>query len=278
MSVRKIVVDSSADPFSWADSSIGCACLKVITDQKEYLDNGELNTFAMAQDLLSYSGRSGTACPSPEDFLEAFGEADEVFCITITSQLSGSFNAARIAAEQYMEKNPCRKVLVIDSRSAGPELRLLAEKVQALLDQECTFEQIQKEIAAYQEKTGLIFMLESMKNLANNGRVSPLVAKMAGILGIRLIGKASDEGTLAPLEKARGREKALSCLITQLQKLSFGGQKIHIAHCFNEEAAQSLQKQLRTLYPHCRIALYPLGGLCSFYAEKGGILIGFEKK
>ena len=277
MIVRKIVVDSSADPFSWADPAVGCAGLKVITDQKEYTDDCRLDVRSMVEELSEYKGRSGTACPAAEDWRAAFEEADEVYCVTITSNLSGSYNAARLAAEQYTEEHPDRKVLVVDSLSAGPELRLITEKLQEFIGNRLSFDTIKEKIAEYQQKTGLVFMLESMRNLANNGRVSPLVAKMAGLLGIRVVGKASDQGTLEPLEKVRGREKALVALTEQVKKLRFNGKKIHIAHCFNPEAAAALKEMIRKAYPACKTTVYPLGGLCSFYAEKGGLLVGFEK-
>lgn len=274
---RRIVVDSSADPFAWAGAEIGCASLKIVTDEKEYVDDQHLNVQEMVQELAAYKGKSGTACPSTEDWLSAFADAEEVYCVAITSNLSGSFNAARLAAEQYREEHPHRKVLVVDSLSAGPELRLIAEKIQGLLDQGATFEEIQEKIAAYQQKTGLLFMLESLKNFANNGRVSPLVAKTVGLLGIRIVGKASDEGTLQPLEKLRGREKALEALLAQLKKHRFNGRKLYIAHSFNPEAAEDLKARIRAAFPSCKATVYALGGLCSFYAEQGGLLVGFEK-
>ena len=275
---RKIVVDSSADPFSWAGAEIGCASLKIVTDQTEYVDDKDLNIQKMVRELAAYKGKSGTACPSTEDWRSAFGDAEEVYCVTITSSLSGSYNAARIAAEQYTEDHPDRKVLVVDSLSAGPELRLIAHKIETLIREDRSFEEIKEQIADYQQKTGLLFMLESMRNLANNGRVSPLVAKMAGLLGIRVVGKASDHGTLEPLEKPRGREKALEALMNQLKKHRFNGKNIHIAHCFNSEAAEDLKKRVCTAYPKCKATVYALGGLCSFYAEQGGLLVGFEKE
>ncbi len=275
---RRIVVDSSADPFAWAGAEIGCASLKIITDQKEYVDNKDLNIKEMVRELAAYKGTSGTACPSTEDWISAFANAEEVYCVAITSNLSGSFNAARLAAEQYMEEHPDRKAMVVDSLSAGPELRLIAEKIQALLAQGATFEEIQERIAAYQQKTGLLFILESLKNFANNGRVSPLVAKTVGLLGIRIVGKASDRGTLEPLEKPRGREKALEALMEQLKKHRFNGKKIYIAHCFNPEAAEDLKKRIVAAFPNCKATIYALGGLCSFYAEQGGLLVGFEKQ
>lgn len=275
---RRIVVDSSADPFSWAGAEIGCASLKIITDQKEYVDDSKLNIKEMVRELAAYKGKSGTACPSTEDWLSAFADAEEVYCVAITSNLSGSYNAARLAAEQYMEEHPDRKALVVDSLSAGPELRLIARKIEKFIGEGLSFEEIKEKIAAYQQKTGLIFMLESMRNLANNGRVSPLVAKMAGLLGIRVVGKASDEGTLEPLEKPRGREKALDTLMAQLKKHHFNGKKVYIAHCFNPEAAEAMKQRIRAAFPDCKTTVYALGGLCSFYAEQSGLLVGFEKQ
>ena len=125
--------------------------------------------------------------------------------------------------------------------------------------------------------TGLLFLLESMKNLANNGRVSPIAAKAAGLLGIRVVGKASDCGTLEMLNKCRGEDKALDVMIEHLKSLGYCGGKISIAHCFNENAAQKLKDLILTTWNMANVEFYNCRGLCSFYAEKGGLLLGFEK-
>ena len=120
-------------------------------------------------------------------------------------------------------------------------------------------------------------MLESMKNLANNGRVSHIVAKMAGLLGIRVVGKASNKGDLEPLNKCRGEEKALSTIFEHMQDNGYKGGKVKISHCLNENAAKKLQLKISDKFPSAVIEIYPCRGLCSFYAEKGGLLVGFEK-
>ena len=274
---RNIVVDSSADPVAWAAESVGVATLKIITSEKEFVDDKALNVQEMVTFLEQYKDKSSTACPGMDDWESAFENADEVFCVTITSGLSGSFNAARLAAQNYEAHHPGRKVLVVDSLSAGPELRLITEKLQELTLTDKSFEEIGQEIAVYQKHTGLIFMLESMRNLANNGRVSPLVAKLAGVLGIRLVGKASDRGTLEPIEKPRGAQKALDSLMMRLKELGFSGGKVCIGHSFNPQTAKLMKQKILSVYPQSQIEVYALGGLCSFYAEKGGLLIGFEK-
>ena len=272
----KIVVDSSAN-LAAPGSAISSVPLKILTEEKEYVDDANLNIASMVWDLQSYHGRSSTACPSPQDWLDAFQDKPYVFCIAITSNLSGSCNAANIAKADYELAFPDRKVCVIDTLSTAGEMELIAEKIQELISQEFSFQQIVEAVQAYQQHTGLLFMLESMQNLANNGRVSKIAAKAAGILGIRVVGKASDVGTLEQLEKCRGEKKAITSLLNQLTGLGYEGGKIRISHCLNEAAAMALRDGIHAMYPQADVQIRPAGGLCSFYAEKGGLLIGFEK-
>ena len=182
----RIVVDSSANMAG--EPAVVSVPLKIITEEKEYIDDVNLNTAAMVWDLKTYTGKSSTACPSPHDWLEAFGDAPYIFCIAITSNLSGSCNAANIAKADYEHQFPDRKVCVIDTLSTGGEMELIAEKIWELVELGLSFEEICEAVREYQSHTGLMFMLESMQNLANNGRVNKIVAKAAGILGIRAVG------------------------------------------------------------------------------------------
>ena len=273
----RIVADSGADIFSMPGVDFYVAPLKIITAQQQYVDNAELNVRKMVDDLQSYSGKSTTSCPNVVDWLMAFGDAEEVYCATITGTLSGSYNAAVQAKAIYEEKYPGRKVFVLNSLSAGPEMKLHLEKIVQLIRQGLDFETICEEVTQYTEKTGLLFMLESIKNLTNNGRVSPLVAKMLGVLGIRLVGTASEKGDLKPLSKCRGEAKALDSIVAHMKEMGFIGGKVHIDHCFNEEAAKMLQKRLHKEFEKVQVTIAHCRGLCSFYAEKGGMLIGFEK-
>ena len=278
MPVRKIVTDSSADTLLLEGVDFASAPLTIVTAEKEYVDDAALDVALMVEDLLKYSGKSSTACPAVGDWLAAFGDAEEVFCVTITSNLSGSYNAATIAAQDYMEAHPDRRVFVLDSLSTGPEMRLLLERLRDDVAAEMGFQAICDDVSAYSAKTGLIFVLESMKNLANNGRVSKLAAKAAGLLGIRAVGKASDHGTLEMLDKCRGAKKALAAIVEQMAAQGYGGGAVRISHVGNEAAALTLRDTLAERYPQAEIQVYGARGLCSFYAEKGGLLIGFEKE
>lgn len=183
-----------------------------------------------------------------------------------------------IAAQEYEEQHPGRRVFVLDSLSTGPEMRLLLERLRDDVASEMDFQMICDDVSAYSAHTGLLFVLESMKNLANNGRVSRLAATAAGLLGIRAVGKASDVGTLEMLEKCRGQKKALTAVMHHMEELGYVGGVVRISHVGNEEAAQSLRDALAQGYPDADIQVYGARGLCSFYAEKGGLLIGFEKE
>ena len=273
----KIVADSSADVLALEKLDFAVAPLKIITNEREFIDDSTLDVERMVNWFDSYQGKSKTSCPNPADWLEAFGDAEEVFCITITSGLSGSYNAACIAKQMYEEADAGKRVCVIDSLSAGPELMLLIEKLEEYIEMGLPYEEICVKIEAYKQKTGLVFMLESLKNFAANGRVSPAVAKIAGVLGIRIVGRASDQGTLEPISKCRGEEKALAAILHSLKESGLFRGKVRIAHCRNETAARKLTQMIREAIPQADVKLHICRGLCSYYAEKGGMLVGFEK-
>ena len=273
----KIVADSSANILKLQSIPFAAAPLKVITAQREFADDRALDVAAMVSWFDSYKGKSKTSCPNPADWLEAFADADEVYCVTITSGLSGSYNAACIAKDMYEAEHPGRRVFVIDSLSAGPELTLIVEKLEALIGEGKSFEEICAYMPDYQKNTGLLFMLESLNNFAANGRVSPAVAKIAGVLGVRIVGKASDVGTLEPTDKCRGAAKSLNRILKHLKESGLNTGKVQLAHCLNESAANALKSMIEADLPAVSVKIGKNLGLCSYYAEKGGLLVGFEK-
>lgn len=269
----KIAVDSSSN-IPAANADIAVVPLKIVTDQREFADDENLNIQDMLSYLESYKGRSGTSCPNVGDWLDAIGDAPQTFIITITSALSGCCNAAQQAMAVCEEKG--QKVCVLDSLSTGPEMVLIAEKLQELAAQGLCFEAVESQIRQYMTHTHLLFSLASLTNLARNGRVSPLVAKAAGLLGIRVVGKASDAGTLQPIHKCRGERKAGEAIVKEMQEAGFRGGRVRIAHCCNATGAQALAELLKAAAPGCDIQISECAGLCCFYAEKGGLLVGFE--
>ena len=149
----KIVADSSANMHRLEGIDFACAPLTIRTDEREFVDNESLDILEMVDYLAKYKGKSGSACPGVGDWLDVFGDADEVYCVTIISTLSGSYNAAMTAKAQYEEENPGKKVFVLDSYSAGPEPKLLIEKIRDLVLEGKDFETVCKEVLEYKEKS-----------------------------------------------------------------------------------------------------------------------------
>ena len=273
----KIVADTSSDIFGLKNVDFASAPMKIITAEREFTDDEALNVDEMADFLFKYKGKSKSSCPNVADWLNAFGDADDVFCVTITSGLSGSYNSACLAKNKYEAENEGKRVFVIDTLSAGPELTLVIEKLEEYILSGMEYGEICDRIITYLKSTGLIFMLKSLRNFANNGRVSPIVAKLVGIAGICIVGKASNEGTLEPMHKKRGEHKSLEVLWDELKSHGYSGGKVSIGHCQNPEAAEAMKSMIHTVYPEAKIEIHKFRGLCSFYAEKGGVLLGFEK-
>jgi len=273
----RIVTDSSADLWEIAGITVAQAPLKIHTSNWEYVDTPALDVGAMTRELAHYKGKSGTSCPSMGDFLSAFGDAKYVFCITMTAKLSATHDVALSAARAYQEEHPDRRVCVIDSRNTGPGIKLLAERIAVLLKAGLDFDEICTRLGAYREENELLFLLESLTNLSNNGRVSRAVALVAGILGIRMLGRAV-EGQIKPVAKPRGAKKALEATFAEMEALGYRGGKLRISYNENESAARALCEMARAKYPAADVEIYPARALCSFYAERGGIILGFEVK
>lgn len=272
----KIVADSSANLLNLDGISYASVPLKLVTETQEYVDDAALDTAGMMADLAAYKGRSGSSCPNVGDWLDAFGDAQYIFTLAITRNLSGSHNAARQAKEVYEEQYPDRKVCCLDTLTTGPELVLLAEKLRELAAQDLDFDRIREQIEAYMGKTHLAFMLSSVDNLAKNGRVPALIAKAVGLLNIRIVGKGSDSGTFQQVHKCRGEKKGIEGLFGLMKDEGFMGGPLRITHCFNEPAAQALKELALAEFPDTDVTITTTGGLCSFYAEQGGLLVGFE--
>ena len=271
----RIVTDSSSNVLSRPGEDYGCVPLKIVAGQ-EYVDAPGLNVTQMVEDLKNYKGKSGSSCPNVGEWLKAFGDAQYVFGITITKHLSGSYNAARQAADTYMEEHPGRRVYLFDSLSAGPELMMIADKIRQCEAEGDDFDTTIAKVLDYHNHTHTIFCLESMNNLAHNGRVPLAVAKIAGVLGIRIVGEAQG-GQIVPVHKPRGAKKAMQAVMQVLRERGYqDGGLIRIAQCYAEDTVQEFMALVRKEFPHARFLLEPTTALCSYYAEVGGYIVGFE--
>lgn len=273
---RKIVADSSCDMWELNGVDFAVAPMTISTDNKHYVDNQELDVHLMSEELAKYKGVSHTACPSVGSWLDCYEGFDEVFVITLTGAMSGTYNSAMTAKGIYEEENENVKVHVFDSLSTGPEMRLLIEKLKEMIDEDLPFEEIVEKGQDYLNHTRLFFALKSLHNFAMNGRVSKAVASAIGVLNISIFATASEEGTIQQISKWRGEKKVVKSMIEHLENAGYHGGKVRISHADNLKLAHNVRDKILELYPNADIIVYPMGGLCTYYAEKGGLLVGCE--
>ena len=271
----RIVSDSSSNVLSMGDSNYTTVPLKIIAE-KEYVDDMALDLSGMMEDLRNHKGKSGSSCPNVGEWLDAFGDAEEIFCVTISRNLSGSFATSVQAGETYMAENPGRKVFTFDSLAVGPEMMMIVDKIRQCEAAGDDYETTKAKVLEYHNHTHTVFCLESMLNLARNGRVPMAVAKIAGMLGIRVVGIALD-GRVTPVQKPRGAKKATQTIVEMVKERGFeDGNILRVAHCYAEGAAEDLRKAILAEFPNTRFILEHTTALCSFYAEAGGLIVGFE--
>ena len=273
---RKIVADSSCDMWELNGVDFAVAPMTISTDNKHYVDNQELDVHLMSEDLAKYKGVSHTACPSAGSWLDCYEGYDEVFVVTLTGAMSGTYNSAMTAKGIYEEENENVKVHVFDSLSTGPEMRLLIEKLKEMIEEDLTFEEIVEKGQDYLNHTRLFFALKSLHNFAMNGRVSKAVASAIGVLNISIFATASEEGTIQQISKCRGEKKVVRSMIEHLENAGYHGGKVRISHADNLKLAHNVRDKILELYPNADIIVYPMGGLCTYYAEIGGLLVGCE--
>ena len=276
----KIIADSGCDFREMAnlakDTQFESVPLTIQVENEIFVDDKQLDIDLMMEKMYASSAASKSACPSPDDYLKSFEGADKIFVVTITGTLSGSNNSAQVAKKIFLEEHPDAQIHVIDSLSAGGEVDLLVTKLNELIRQDLSFDEVVEVISRYQEKTKLLFVLAKVDNLVKNGRLSKLLGTVVGLLNIRMVGEASQTGTLELLQKARGPKKTLASAIEELLKAGYKGGRLIIAHRNNEKFCQQFSQLVQEKYPQAQIETVPTSGLCSFYAEEGGILMGYE--
>ena len=273
---RKIVADSSCDMWELNGVDFAVAPITISTDNKHYVDNQELDVHLMSEELAKYKGVSHTACPSVGSWLDCYEGYDEMFVVTLTGAMSGTYNSAMTAKGIYEEENENVKVHVFDSLSTGPEMRLLIEKLKEMIEEDLPFEEIVEKGQDYLNHSRLFFALKSLHNFAMNGRVSKTVASAIGVLNISIFATASEEGTIQQISKCRGEKKVVKSMIEHLENAGYHGGKVRISHADNLKLAHNVRDKILELYPNADIIVYPMGGLCTYYAEIGGLLVGCE--
>lgn len=274
-----IIADSSCDlkelESSHSDITFSTVPFMMQVGDEEFVDNENLKVEELIEALARHKEAGRSACPAPGTWLEKFRAPGNVFALTISSNLSGSYNSACTAREMLLSEQPERNVAVLDSRSTGPELVLMIRRICALIRENKPFGAIVRELDEFADRTHVVFALSSFDNLVKNGRVSRLAGFVAGRLGLWGIGIGSDEGRIVVKSKVRGVQKALAAILEDMKANAFSHGPVVISHCLNEEQAVRLREKILATWESAQVRIIPTRGLDSFYAEKGGLIVSY---
>lgn len=250
--------------------------LMINIEDKVYVDDENIDLPAFLTQLNETKAQTSSACSSPEVYAQHFSDAENVICFTLSSNLSGSFNSANLGKTMVLESNPDVNIHIYDTKTAGAEADLLIYKALDLATQDLAFDEVVAQLKDYHENLDTAFLLESVQNLVNNGRVSKLVGQMVGLLGIRLVGNRTPEGEIQLAHKSKGKKRGLKTLYNELIEKGYKGGRIQINHVLHPEIAEAFIEIIKADFPDAQIEVTTTSALCSYYAEQNGMIVGYE--
>jgi len=276
----KIIGDSSCDISKEMEESmnISIAPLYFSLDGEEFIDDETLDIDYYLNKIANSPNVPKSSCPSITDYLERFnGDHDWVFGVTISSELSGSYNSAMNAKAMFLEENPTKKVHIFNSFAASSVEVLVALKIKELADAGEDFESIVEKEEAFIDDSKVMFVLDKIDTLEKNGRLSVMKAKIVRALNLKLILKANQLGEIDMVTKARGIKKALKKMVVEMDNTgNVASEKtLVITHCNAFERAEYVKEVAESMYNFKEIIIIKMRGLSSTYANDGGIIIGF---
>jgi DegV family protein with EDD domain len=276
---NKIVVDSCVDlndeVFALNDQ-MERVPFRINVDGEEMLDTN-LNTSSLLSRMKASSQRVQTTCPSPNDFLTAYRSSNQVFVVTISSKLSGSYNSALVAKDiLHKDESSDNFVHVFDSKSASAGESLVALKVKQLIEENVPNTEIIEQTDVYINNLKTLFILESYDNLIKNGRMSQMSAIIGSMLHIVPI-MGSNDGAIELMAKVRGRKKSISKLIEIIGQddRDYTNSTLSITYVNDLDKARTLKDEIQRKYNFKQILIFKSGGLSTVYADDGGIVIAY---
>lgn len=276
----RIIGDSCLDltPEMKEEGKIKIVPLTLQVDSVEFVDDDSFDQKKFIKAVADFDGCPKSSCPSPEDYKKAYGE-DEVtaFCITLSAELSGSYNSAVLGQRLIEEKFPNKKVYVFNSRSACIGETLIALKIQEYVEKGAGFEEIVEQVEAYISRRHTLFVLENLDHLRKNGRLTGMKATLVSVLNIKPVMMGTPEGTIEQCAMGRGTKKALKKMVEEVgnRVSDFEDRVFGISHCNCPERAQYVKEEIEKRYPFQKIIVADTAGVGTLYANDGGIVIAF---
>lgn len=274
----KIVVDSCGElPGKLKESGhFENVPLEMFVDDYRIVDDETFDQADFLRRVAASPNSPKSTCPSPERYMSAFDcEAGHVYAVTLSSQLSGSYNSAEIGRKLYLEEKGEKQIHVFDSRSASVGETLIAMKIQEYEERGLAFEEVVEKVEAFIIGMNTSFVLENLETLRKNGRLSNMKAFVAGALNIKPVMAGTAEGAICQIGQARGIGKAVDKMIHDLLSKTVNPQdKIFaISHCNCLKRAEEAAEKVRKLAEFKEIFVIDTAGISSMYANDGGIIM-----
>ena len=202
-------------------------------------------------------------------------DADHVYAVTLSAELSGSYNSAVLGKSLLQEENPGKQIYVFNSKSASVGQSLIAMKIQECEEAGYSFEKVIETVEAYIADQHTFFVLDNLETLRKNGRLSKVKALVASALKIKPVMGSTDEGAICQLDQARGMNRALIKLVEQvIEKTPDSAEKVlAISHCNCPARAQVLKEAFEERMKLAKIVVLDTAGVSSMYANDGGVIV-----
>jgi len=275
----RILVDGGTDlpKHFLADPNYKIIPITLTIDDKVFIGNENFDQKEFLMVMKESQNCPKSACPSPDDYMKEFAKEGDTFVVTVSSELSGSYNSAVLAKRLYLEENPKKNIAVIDSRSASVGQALIAMKIKELIQEGHVFNEIVQKVQEFRSEIKTKFVLESLDNLRKSGRLSNLKALVANALNIKPIMGGTPEGTICKLDQARGITKALKTMAEIIEKDVINPQKriLAIAHCNCIERAQFIKEEILKRVPFKDSFIVDTSGVSTMYANEGGVIVAY---
>lgn len=273
----RIIIDSCGDltPDMKADPHIVSVPLTLRVGDTEIIDDESFDQKDFLARVAACEECPKSACPSPDSYLHACGDADRAYIVTLSSELSGSYNSALLAARMFEDEHPGNRCHVFNSRSASVGQTLIGLNIRELETMGATFDEVVAGTEAYIEQQHTYFVLDNLDTLRKNGRLSRIKAFMASALKIKPVMGSTPEGAIAQLDQTRGANKALKLMCTIAAKNVRPGsvRRAAVAHCNCEERGLLVAEEMKRLLLIPEIFVVPAAGVTSMYANDGGVVL-----
>lgn len=273
-----IIGDSSCDLFELETPSENITYRSVPfilnIEDKEYRDDESLDTKEMVKIMKASRKASSSACPSPESWKEKMIKGENNLCVTISKNLSGSYQSGDIAVKEICEESPETKAAMVDGCATGPSSVLTVRKLVENINKGYDFESVVKNTEEYVSKIHTVFALSCFDNLVKAGRVGKIAGILAASLGFFGVG-VEEGGRIAFRSKVRGKKKAIAEMLTVIKENGFNGGDVVISHCHNESLALTMKEEIEKLDSSVNVTILPTRGLNSYYADNEGIIISY---